>query len=296
MPPLLTPVANWVRGHPAIRRTAHAAVGAIPDLRWTVRVADLGRVRIRLRRHRWFLWEAFGEHDGPLFAAFERLIRPGDVVYDIGANIGVYARVMAQWFGASYVVAIEPMVDNFELLQENIALGDIRAVALHLAASDRTGEETLQVDDVTSGTAVLDSVAHGAPSAGRRSAGLPPRTESVRVERLALPPPAMIKIDTEGAEIQVLAGAERTLRAHRPRLSIALHGVDKAEGTLRLLTRLGYTCAGPVRDAPTAPPTWRELRPDDAQRLANNNIVAAFEAELVREPITTRPAGPRARG
>lgn len=301
MPAPLSSITTWVRRQPTMLRAARGTVGMIPDVKWTVRVPDLGRVRIRLRRHRWFLWEAFGIHDGPLFAAFERLIQPGDVVYDIGANIGVYARIMSQWFGASNVIAIEPMAENFALLQDNVALGNIRATTLNLAASDRNGEETLQVDDVTSGTAVLDSVAHGEASEGRRAAGLPPRTETVRVERLddlvvraALPPPAMMKIDTEGAEVAVLGGAEQTLRRHHPRLSIALHGVDKAEGTIGLLTSLGYTCAGPVHERAGDTPTWRPLRADDAPRLANNNIVAAFEPELVRTPIGSRGPGPRA--
>lgn len=296
----LTSLANWVRGQPALRRAARSTVGMLPDAKWTVNVPDLGRVRIRLRRHRWFLWEPFGAHDGPLFAAFERLIQPGDVVYDIGGNIGVYSRIMAQWFGASHVVAIEPMAENFALLQENLTLGNIRSTALHLAASDHNGEETLQVDDVTSGTAVLDSVSHGEASEGRRAAGLPPRTETVQVERLddlvvraALPPPAMMKIDTEGAEVAVLAGGEQTLRRHHPRLAIALHGVDKAAGTIALLSDLGYTCAGPVHDRDDGAPTWRALRAEDAPRLANNNIVAAFEPDVVLRPIGTRPAGPR---
>ncbi|HMN96187.1 MAG TPA: FkbM family methyltransferase [Phycisphaerales bacterium] len=320
MPPLLTPLANWVRRQPLLRRAAHGCVRAIPDSRWTTTVEGLGRVRIRLRRHRWFLWEAFGAHDGPLFAAFDRLVVPGDPVWDIGANIGVYTRVLRQWFGAGPIVAIEPMADNFALLTANIALGPrapgesggpmADVTALRLALSDRAGEETLQVDDVTSGTAVLDSIAGGHASAGRRSAGLPPAIERVRVERLddliateGLPAPRMMKIDTEGAEVQVLRGALETLRRHRPRLSIALHGVDKAEGTIALLDEVGYRVAAEVLESAAGdrgadgrrPTAWRFVRRGDAPLLANNNVIAAAveESALLAAPLGTRPPGPR---
>jgi FkbM family methyltransferase len=301
MAPLLTPIANWVRSRPALRRAAHAAVRAIPDVGWTTRVPDLGSVRIRLRRHRWFLWESFGTHDAFNLGLFERTIRPGAPAYDIGANIGVYSRVMRQWFEASPVLAFEPMLENFALLEANVALcpsGGIQAFRLALA--DRNGEESLQVDDVTSGTAVLDSVSGGEASCGRRSVGLPPRTERVSVRRLDdliresnLRPPGMMKIDTEGAEVVVLEGARETLRAHRPNLVIALHGDDKAEGTLRVLGEVGCTAAGMVRERPEEAPRFRTITVDDARRLANNNIAASFDASLFDRPVSPLPPGPR---
>ncbi len=294
----LVSLANWVRRQPALRRAAHAGVRLIPDVPWTTSIDGLGPVRIRLRRNRWFLWEKFGQYDGPILAAFARFIEPGAVVWDVGANIGVYTRVIKQWFNAGTVIAIEPMAENFDLLLENIRLSgasDIRA--LRLALADRPGEETLQIDDVTSGTAVLDSISGGGASQGRRSVGLPPRTETVSVRTIDdliasgdAPPPAVIKIDTEGAEVKVLAGARETLLRFRPRLAIALHGADKAEGTMRLLNELGYTCAGDSRAA-DGTRIWSELRAEDALRVGNNNIVAAAERELVltRPPKWTVP-------
>ena len=300
-PPALTSLANFVRRQPPLRWAAHKAIGLIPDVPRTVRVDSLGPVRIRLRRHRWFLWERFGEHDGLIFAAFERLVRPGDAVWDIGANIGVYTRVVRQWFRAGPVVAIEPMTENFTLLEENVRLGDLKDVhCLRLALSDTEGSETLQVDDVTSGSAVLDSVSGGAPSAGRRSVGLPPRTEIVRIARLddllkgsSLPRPQVMKIDTEGAEVKVLAGAEHLLRHSDVRMAIALHGADKAAGSIEVLARFGYVCYGFVRGAPQ--PVWRRLSLADAPHLANNNVVAgsAREAAVLEPPPRTEGPWPR---
>jgi FkbM family methyltransferase len=277
------------------------AVKLIPDVPWTVRVPELGPLRIRLRQHRWLLWEKFGEGDTLMLGIFNRLIRPGDVVYDIGANIGVYTRVMAQWLGASQVIAFEPMTKNYELLDANIAMGRLqnRVHLCRMALSDADGEEELQIDDMNSGSAVLNSVSGGAASEGRRSFELPPLTERVKIARLddtiereSLRPPNMMKVDTEGAEVKVLRGARSTLTTHRPRLAIALHGEDKAHDTVALLRELGYIVCGFVAepDNRTGGSTYRQLSPGDAPILANNNIVASFDPGDVMDEIVPMEA------
>jgi hypothetical protein len=60
------------------------------------------------------------------------------------------------------------------------------------------------------------------------------------VSELGLPPPALIKIDIEGAEERAVRGMHATLAEHRPILVLELHGAEVAELTLDLLTPLGY--------------------------------------------------------
>jgi FkbM family methyltransferase len=302
-------LADWVRHHPILLRGARLSVRLIPDVHWTRRFPELGPLRFRLRRQRWFLWERLGKHDRFMLGVFQRLVRPGDVVYDVGANIGVYTRMLAQWFKAGHVVAFEPMSDNVSLLRDNVALGGLRerVTVLPLALGDHDGEERLQIDDVRSSTAVLDRVSGGAASAGRRHFNLPPRTEPVAVRRLdgavrehALPVPQVIKIDTEGAEVLVLEGARGTLREHRPRLAVATHGAEPAAASIRLLESLGYACYGFVRGtgeagghdpwSGEARAAYRRLGPEDAEGLANNNIIASTREEDLREPL--RPRSP----
>lgn len=251
----------------------------LPD-RVVVRDVDrLGPFAFRLRRHRWMLGKplfASGHHAETL-ATFREMIRPGDVVYDIGANIGYYARLIAREMSPSRVICFEPMRENAELLETNVGLAKLDQTirVFRVALSDRVGDELLQIDDIMGGTAVLDRVSGGEAAEARKHMGLPPKTETVRVVRLddlivaeKLSPPDFIKIDTEGAEATVLGGAMETLRTHRPRLAIALHGEATSRKTIELLLSLGYTCRGKVDGIE------RVVTADDAGRLSDNNITA----------------------
>ena len=157
---VLQSVVRGIRKSPALNSMARACVKAIPDKRHVTKMRDIGPVAIRLRRHRYLLWEHPLVHDAFMVSLFARLIRPGDVVYDIGANIGLYTRLMHRWFGASYIYAFEPMLENRELLEENIRLGNIQKITeiSPLALSDTAGKEELQIDDMNSGSAVLNSI------------------------------------------------------------------------------------------------------------------------------------------
>lgn len=268
-----------IKSVPGLGAIASKMQFLVPD-RVVVREVDgLGAFAFRLRRHRWMMGEKpfEGGHHASTLAMFRALIRPGDVVYDIGANIGYYTRFIARDLGASRIVCFEPMTENADLLEQNIKLGKHENIArvFRLALSDHDGQELLQVDDVMGGTAVLDQVSGGKPSEAREHLGLGPKTQSIRVARLDdlvkqenLPPPGMIKIDTEGAEALVLGGAMETLKAHRPRLAIALHGPEPTTKVLTLLGSLNYVCRGSVNGRE------QDLSVADASHLSDNNIVA----------------------
>ena len=251
-------IARMVKGVPVLTGLGRSALRLLPDIPCTIQVQGVGPVRIRLRRNKgiWIWNRAFllGTKD-PAMGILNHLIRPGDVVYDVGSNIGLYARVMVQWFGADQVVCFEPMSENFELLKTNVTElnGSGKFRIFNVALGDSEGEEELQVDDMTSGSAVLDRVSGGKPSTGRRQQGLPPKTETVKVvpldtliERQGLRPPDVMKIDTEGAAALVLAGAHETIDRYGPRIVVSRHNLAEAEATVQKLGPLGYTCYGMV--------------------------------------------------
>ena len=286
------PGYNYLRTHPALGR---AALYCIPDIVHQIQIDPIGPFAIRLRRHRSFWLRNPFDLETFMLGALARLIRPGNVVYDIGANVGLYARFIAQ-HGAGRVVAFEPMTENLDLLRRNVALSERAAHIEVIAAAlgDRDGVEELQLDTIMSATAVLSSVSSGRASAGHEQYGLPARTEQVRVARLdtlvgeGLTPPDVMKIDVEGAEELVLRGGSTTLRS-RPRLVIELHGVDVGRRVVHLLRETGYFVAGVVRSVGDYEGTYREVTEADADRLVDfydlQHVVASPDKADVESDI-----------
>lgn len=286
-------VANFLRTRPRLGRLS---LKVLPDIRWNVKIDPIGKFTIRLRRHRSYWLRDPLCHDGFMFGAFQRLVNPGDVVYDVGANIGLYSRFLATCFAAREVVGFEPMRANFQLLSMNAkhdreVAGRIRPLAL--ALGDSNGEATLQIDDMSSQTAVLDSVTEGKASQGRRQYGLAPITETVSVRTLdqvmaeyALAPPQMVKIDIEGAGAMAVAGAKSTLARYKPKLLVELHGEKEGRGVWSVLAELGYHCFGYV--AVNGALTYKEIQREDIREVGTfwspHHLVASCQVSEV-EPL-----------
>lgn len=288
------PIYKTIRSSNTLRSVARGLRYAMPDIKVTAQVDYLGAFQFRLKRHHW-LWgkQALRGHARGL-AMFERIIEPDGVFYDVGLNIGYYARFIASHFAVSKVVGFEPMTQNIDLARRNIELCPRpNLISLHeIALGDTDGEELLQVDDITDGSAVLDRVSGGEPAEGRQNAGLPGMTEAVRMLKLdtfvaegSEPPPTAMKIDTEGAEVMVLEGATETLVKHSPHLVIATHGVEPATGTFNLLTEHGYGLFGWARDPAVKGGRYRQLTLADLSQLADNNLMASKHLGLLEAPI-----------
>ena len=149
------------------------------------------------------------------------LPRDGDVVLDVGANVGLFTRAALD-AGAALVVAIEPVPANVESLRRNFAreISEGRVVVQPEGAWDRADTLEMYVYDESQ----LDSFAMGSrPEAARppERLSLPVATIDSMVERLGLDRVDFVKMDIEGAEARALTGASSTLRNFEPRLAIA---------------------------------------------------------------------------
>lgn len=138
-------------------------------------------------------------------AAMLAEIRPGDTVWDVGANVGQYAVEFARAVGdAGGVVAFEPNPEAFEVLER--AAGNVRAV--NVALSDADGEVDFYLAPER---AAPDSGM--TPAAGRRRVRVAAvRGDSFLAEHPDLAP-ACIKVDVEGFEAEVLRGLSGALTA-----------------------------------------------------------------------------------
>ena len=159
--------------------------------------------------------------------ALRRHVGKGAVVYDVGANVGFFSLLAARLAGpGGRVYAFEPLPSNASSVRSHAALNGFDTIeVLELALSDTAGEERLSVPEDAS----WSYCEHRDP--GRRVA----RKVTVRkdtVDRLLgsgrLPPPDVVKVDVEGAEVEVVAGMERMLRQHRVALICELHGTNAA--------------------------------------------------------------------
>jgi FkbM family methyltransferase len=139
-----------------------------------------------------------------------RVVRPGMVAVDVGANVGVHTLRLARAVGArGRVHALEPEPDNFRLLERAVREAGATQVRLHAAAAaDRTGPLRLYLSPVNRG----DHRMH-ADAVPRREVSVP----AIVLDELLADEPRVdfVKIDVQGAEVLVLRGLRRTL-ARRP--------------------------------------------------------------------------------
>lgn len=167
-------------------------------------------------------------------------IHSGSVVWDIGANCGIFT------FGclaANEVVAVEADPFLCDLLQRSVASNkslNIKVVAG--AASDMNGLAEFAIAARGRASNHLVS-AEGRTQAGGERARLfvPTITLDGMLEHLT--PPTFVKIDVEGAEAAVLRGAQALLRLHKPTLYIEVGKAHEAE-CKHLLNSAGYEVSG----------------------------------------------------
>ena len=174
-----------------------------------------------------------GNYERETQAAIARLTRPGDVCYDLGANAGFFTLAMARLSQpGGRVYAFEPLPANGSHLLHHLAVNRLESVTLLPLA---LGGADFAVTDFQ----MAESAAMGRLQPGSNSRLVCPCSSlDALVYRHGLAAPNLLKIDVEGAEFEVLQGAARVLREHRPRLVLALHGDERR--CLRLLLEGGY--------------------------------------------------------
>ena len=151
--------------------------------------------------------EAMALYERPVLDLVIGTVKPGDTVYDIGANVGVYAVLLAKAVGQQgQVIAFEPESASYDRLQHNLKLNGLANVrSFRKALGDCNSEAKLYLGDV-----------------GNLSL-LPPDTRGMSYEVVELvrgdsfreaenlPLPRAVKIDVEGYEYAVLRGLRHTL-------------------------------------------------------------------------------------
>jgi FkbM family methyltransferase len=220
----------WLRG--VINRAAQLVISALDD-------------RIQRGSGKGLRFDARGTYPGYLLGTSEpleqatlaRLLHPGGVLYDIGANAGFYVILGARLAGESgYVYAIEPTPALAEKIRRNVRLNSFGNVeVIEAAVSNFSGTVAFQIDG---DLGVQNSIAEE-PN-GRNLIEVQCTTvDAIAADRR---PPSLVMIDIEGAEIDALRGALETIRQHRPYIMVEVHwlGSQFTEFVRDHLLPLGY--------------------------------------------------------
>ena len=161
-------------------------------------------------------------------------IRAGMVVYDLGANVGFYSVICARLVGRTgRVVAVEPFPGSAEVVRHNARLNGFDIDVLEAAVGGEVGRARLRTDRGGPVTYRLDSEGDGLEVAV---------TTVDAMVAGGLPPPDLVKVDVEGAEVAVLHGMARTLAEHRPAVLVEVHHAvaDFPDAVAAIAAPLGY--------------------------------------------------------
>jgi FkbM family methyltransferase len=180
-------------------------------------------------------------------------LQEGSVFYDLGAGVGFFTLLGARRVGPEgRVVAFEPLTANVDALAHNVALNGFTNVSVVRKAVGRSsGSDVLEVARF-SVQGRLNPNELRPDSQGT----VPVEVISVdkAVEEFSLPPPALVKLDIEGSELEAIDGMRRTLERFRPTVICELHWTNRPFAAL--MSELGYDLEviedgfGAVADAP----------------------------------------------
>lgn len=161
---------------------------------------------------------------------FAKHIKPGNVILDVGANVGYYSLLAAVLTGEKGIVySFEPDAENIIYLNKHLVLNKIKNVkVIDCAVSGKNGVASFS---------------------GKRSKGKIDEQGSTIVKTITLDSFCkieqissidVIKMDIEGAEYDALLGAKYILTVFKPMLFLATHGRKVQDNCITLLSSLGY--------------------------------------------------------
>ena len=208
----------------------------------------------------------------------ERILEPGNVFVDAGANLGWHVLAAACAVGPTgKVIAFEPFLSTANLMRRSIAMNGFqdRCEVHQMALADEDGRTTLHIGS-DSGHHSLYPLVAGDPT-----------ISDVPVAKLDSTLKAgsrvdVLKIDVEGAEVRVLAGAQRVLRDNPNAIIIIEFGPSHLE-------RCGVTQSDFFDAAMRSGHRWRVVEPMTGlpQKWSRKQLSSAFSTNLVIAPASS---------
>lgn len=142
------------------------------------------------------------------------ILKSGDVFFDLGANFGYHSLIAKTLHPGVEVHAFEPCRQTFRELQSVVRANSLKINCHNYGLSNRSGRAELLYSKVSDSSHSFHT--ENAPNHGSETVDI------VRLDDFDLPAPTLMKIDVELHELQVLQGAQRTIKQHRPTLIIEM--------------------------------------------------------------------------
>jgi len=177
--------------------------------------------------------DVYGEFSEGECTLFAQLLRPGDVTVEVGANLGALTVPLARMVGPEgRIMAFEPQRVLFQFLCANLVLNELFNVStMHGAVGRSQGMITVPRVDYR-----RPNNFGGLHLGGATGDQVPLYT----LDGFDFPRIKLLKVDVEGMEAEVLAGARETLRQHRPVLYVENDRRPNSPALIRLVHDLGY--------------------------------------------------------
>ncbi|ADV63867.1 methyltransferase FkbM family [Isosphaera pallida ATCC 43644] len=241
-----------------------------------------------------------GAWEAPVARRFLSMIRPGDHVLDIGANIGQYTLLASSAVGPEgRVYAVEASPQMAQRLKVNIEVNLFSNISvIEAAAWDRDEPLILRPGDFdnagTASVAAPSSQSDGS-SEGNAAVTIPGRRLDALLEALGCERIDLIKIDVEGAESRALAGLGRFLTARPPRAIFSEFTCDstqpeqtaQSQALHRQLVAAGYTAR--LADNPEG----QEFQPDATPTTTRQEAVVYLLSDGVNAASLPNPIDSR---
>lgn len=175
-----------------------------------------------------------------------QLIAPGQTVLDVGANMGTHTLAFCNFVGPTGMVhAFEPQRIMFQAMVATVALNSWTNAYCHQtlvgARKGRMRLPGIRYDLPSNfGMMTLAPDRERAETLSYRDDDPGEEVEMITIDSLKLAACHLIKIDVEGMEIDVLRGAARTIKAHRPLIYMECQPDQRSQDALKLLKSMGY--------------------------------------------------------
>jgi FkbM family methyltransferase len=212
------------------------------------RPVRLGDISFTLQCDNWithFRWFLFGRKEPEILQFIDTFVKEDDIFFDVGTNIGIFTLYACKRHCSLKAYCFEPEYSNLHYLKENIIENGIadQVHVFSVALSDQTGFSSLMLNDLTPGAAMHREVNPVESGVAIWREGVFAHTLDEACRRLGVVPNAL-KIDTDGNEVKILAGAADTLKNHSLRsIAIEIPADPDASTCRRVLAEAGFKLA-----------------------------------------------------